>query len=134
MEEAVGWNDPSSSVFKFRVIWLHDLLRKYFQICISLPMPTILFFLKTERFDELKQNKQTNKIESRSTPVWWKIFHIRSGWKGCQWCWHLSFLPWRNVKYRSLAFTMNFGSFLSPNAFILECNMRDLFFIPLLFL
>lgn len=36
-------------------------------------------FVKTEKLDKLKkQNKQKALIESRSTPVWWKIFPIRS--------------------------------------------------------
>lgn len=101
-----------------------------------------VFYLIVDRwwFENLKARwvKQTkiaqNLIESKSTPVWWKVSHIRSVWKWCQWCWYVSSLPWRNAKYRSLAFMMNFGSFLSPNAFILDCNIRDLFLIPQLFL
>lgn len=133
--EAADWSDPSSSKFKFRVRQLHDLLRKYFQVYMS-PPPSMLAnsYLENERFKETGPPppplSPANQTESRSPPVWWGAFRIRAVWIWCQWRPYLFSFPCRNAKYRSLALMMNFSSFLSSNAFILQCNIRDLVLIP----
>lgn len=111
-------------------------LRKHFQVYLSSPSKLANSDLETERLKELKKQsrpQQTRLSQEVSPPVWWRAFCIRSVWKWCQWRWDLSSLPCRNAKYRSLALMMNFGSFLSPNAFILEWNIRDLVLSPQLF-